>query len=585
MKKSSLSFLILSLPAVAVLFPYSVANAGLRISNDSMIKSQAAMNASARASAAQAMAPQPARVVTNDDGETVTISDETMDACSKVYPGGVFDWAKPTSGIKRGGNATCVALVELRNYKNSVSTEYNVLATTYLAAGDSMKCNIDDFAEVTPFGKGYEYPADNPPTIEDVEKAMVQENKSGAGWKILGAALVGGIGGNLVGKGDAGSDSMFGTNSEKLKTTAIGAVGGAALMTASTQVNDYKAGSVILSTGVNAAAGAVAGNLLATGDDVLKIDKCDLVTGQDEKGKDVKVSKYCLYGALDKDAENGQKYSFDTPGENDKDTIQQNMFYDIKSGVTYFCSSTDDSDKFKNCWRTELTKIVFEDMTASDCQGFLDKDTKTTYDSVTGFSQDCKNKLRELHNTSRYAYQERAKDDKEENKILEKNNNTGTFIKIKTASAAGNRVSAKIEVTDAAMKKMFGYTYADWMAGKLDKDGVFKNKEKLYDYQGKEIIGANVDKFHPAMQSVDDSDTIDFNNKARTKSTLIGAGAGAGLGALSGAAGADTEIQQRWVTAVQEYKDSLKNVSCSTGNKYLAPYNDIVILPAMKVSE
>jgi len=583
MKKSSLSFLILSLPAVAVLFPYSVANAGLRISNDSMIKSQAAMNASARVAAAQAVAPQPARVVTNDNGETVTISDALMDACSTIYPNGAFDWAKPTSGIKAGGNATCVALVELRNYKNPVSSEYTVLASTYLAAGDSMNCNIDDFAEITPFGKGYEYPADSEPTIEDVEKAMVQENKSGAGWKILGAALVGGIGGNLVGKGEAGSDSMFGTNSEKLKTTAIGAVGGAALMTASTQVNDYKAGSIILSTGVNAAAGAVAGNLLATGDDVLKIDKCDLVTGQDEKGKDVKVSKYCLYGALDKDADKGQKYSFDTPKEGEKEVIQQNMFYDTKSGVTYFCSNTDKEDEFKSCWRTELTKITFDKM-PTDCGGYIDKDEPGTYSSVTGFSQDCKNALQSEHNNSRYGYKETPAG-KEEEKILQKSNN-GTFIKIKTASAAGNRVSAKIEVNDAAMKKMFGYTYADWVSGALDKDNVFVNKNKLYDYQGKEIIGANVDKFHPAMQSVDDSDTIDFNNKARTKSTLVGAGAGAGLGALSGAAGADTEIQQRWVTAVQEYKDSLKKVSCSTGNKFLSGYNEIIILPSMKeVSE
>ena len=154
-----------------------------------------------------------------------------MDACSAIYPNGAFDWVKPTTGLKRGGPATCAALVELRSYKN---TDYNVLATAYLAAGDSIKCNVDNFHAFTPAGREFTYPADTAPTVEDVEKVMAQEQKSNAGMKILAAAVVGGIGGNLVGKADKGADSPLGTNKEKLVSTAIGAAGGAALMTAST---------------------------------------------------------------------------------------------------------------------------------------------------------------------------------------------------------------------------------------------------------------------------------------------------------------------------------------------------------------
>ena len=57
------------------------------------------------------------------------------------------------------------------------------------------------------------------------------------------------------------------------------------------------------------------------------------------------------------------------------------------------------------------------------------------------------------------------------------------------------------------------------------------------------------------------------------------------MGALSGAAGADAAIQERWTAAVREYKDSLSHVSCSTGVRYLAPYNTVIVLPEMKKSE
>jgi hypothetical protein len=84
------------------------------------------------------------------------------------------------------------------------------------------------------------------------------------------------------------------------------------------------------------------------------------------------------------------------------------------------------------------------------------------------------------------------------------------------------------------------------------------------------------------LQSADDGAVVDFENRARTKSTLVGAGGGATLGAIAGAAGADSAITERWTTAVREYEDSLGNILCLTGDRFLAKYNDIAIIPAMK---
>ena len=112
----------------------------------------------------------------------------------------------------------------------------------------------------------------------------------------------------------------------------------------------------------------------------------------------------------------------------------------------------------------------------------------------------------------------------------------------------------------------------------------------VYDLKGRKIELTNgseydIDNFTPARQAANDGDVIDFNNKARTKSTLVGAGGGAALGALAGASGADAEIQERWVTAVREYNDPLGNISCSTGDRWLSKYNDMVIIPEMKTAE
>lgn len=567
MNTSKLNYLILSLPALATVFPLAPAVAALRINNSSLMQSQSAAAASAARSAMQAYEPQPARVITNDNGDVQTISTADMDACSAIYPNGAFDWIKPTTGSKRGGPATCAALIELRSYKN---TDYNVLATAYLASGDSMKCNVDSFHDFTPAGREFTYPADNAPTVEDVEKVMAQEQKSNAGMKILAATVVGGIGGNLVGKADKGADSPLGTNKEKLVSTAIGAAGGAALMTASTQSNNYKVGSTILSTGINATAGAVAGNLMASGDDILKIEKCTLKTSSkgdttqsnaDTDNKDTKTSNetsmetVCLYGAYDIGADS----------DVDNTVADGNLFYDYKNHQSYHCAEQKDRS-WTGCTTISLTQITFADLPENNARTCEPKQTVST---------DCETKvLKDVSEKYRY-----------EDKKITHASGTGDLVKISSAQKVGRHVPAMIEFKGS--QGMFGIKHSDWLA----KFSSGYTNARIYDTQGKPLtdkngdeVKINIDNFYPSAQSAEDGDMVDFSNRARAKSTLIGAGGGAALGALSGVSGANAEIQNRWIAASREYEDSLNNVVCATGQRFLSKYNDPIIIPNMSVT-
>ena len=87
------------------------------------------------------------------------------------------------------------------------------------------------------------------------------------------------------------------------------------------------------------------------------------------------------------------------------------------------------------------------------------------------------------------------------------------------------------------------------------------------------------------MVDAADGGIIDLGNKARLKSTLIGAGAGGAMGAFVGYQGAQTDIENRWVTATREYNDSLQKVYCATGNRFLGFYNDTIFIPSLSESE
>ena len=550
-----LKFLILSLPLATTMFPYSVAHGALRINNSSVTAAKIQNMAAAREMAAAAYtqnAPQPARTVTDANGNTTTISDAQLDACNAIYPGGTFDWTKPTMGMRAGNATTCSSYVELRAY-NGGGTSYNVLATGYLASGDAVRCNIDSFPDITVVGRDFTYPADAAPTMEDVEHVMAAENKANAGFKILATAVVGGLGGNLLGKGDDG----FGTNKEKLKTTALGAVGGAALMTASTQINDYKTGSVILSTGTNMAAGAVAGNVMASGDEVLQIDNCPDVDGL--KGAQ------CIFGTVS--TGESKKVESGTP-----QTIKTNStvyVYDRKNRYAYECTRYNDSTYYEQCHRIQLSNLTFEGI--DECKG-----------TDANISKDCEAKLAELSGDKTYKLRDDTKTILNGGELEQaSDNDKGDYIKIASAQTAGSRTGAVIKLS-GEYKNIFGYKREDWRERNKTNSKIKFADATVYDLYGKKIENKTIDNFTPAYKSVSDGSVIDFNNAARTKSTMIGAGAGGALGALSGAAGADAAINERYLTALREYEDSLSNIVCYTGARYLAKYNEVIIIPEMK---
>ena len=80
-------------------------------------------------------------------------------------------------------------------------------------------------------------------------------------------------------------------------------------------------------------------------------------------------------------------------------------------------------------------------------------------------------------------------------------------------------------------------------------------------------------------QDAEDGGVIELGNKARIKGTLTGAGIGGAAGAFTAYQGAQTEIDERYVTAVREYKDSLQKFYCGTGKRFLTFYNDTLVMP------
>ena len=124
--------------------------------------------------------------------------------------------------------------------------------------------------------------------------------------------------------------------------------------------------------------------------------------------------------------------------------------------------------------------------------------------------------------------------------------------------------------------KAFGTKEEDWDKGLTGATIFYRSLGKL---QG--CTDCSIDNFDPETIAASDGGVIDMNNKARLGATLTGAGAGAGIGAFSAYQGAQTEIQDRWTAAVREYKDSLQKFYCWSGNRFLAFYNDVVMIPTM----
>jgi hypothetical protein len=416
----------------------------------------------------------------------------------------------------------------MRQYVDGINDP--VFALVNVAAGDSIDCNINNFPEAT-FTSAIEtvtFPPDTKPTVEDVKKIMDQEQKKNAGFKIAAGLVVGGLVGNMSGKNDPGASGLVGTGKGKMQGTAVGALSGAALMAGSSYAGKV-GGDVIMSAGINAAAGGAIGNMVASGDSVLQIEDCTIGSSKTE----------CLWGVLQKSS----------------DLSGKTGFYNIDDGKTMACEVKD--GKFEKCKEERLIGMTFDGYASVDA-GIADQ------------------KFRNAKPDDRYNH-----DPKEESANPSP---TGVWIKATRAGTPGQRVTAMIPNFH---NKTFGVKTSDWVKWRADE---FKSANaQIYsrDNKGepsKEPLDSKewkLQDFYPLTVSASDGGIIDINNKARMKGTLIGAGAGAGLGAFTAYQGAQDEIDARYVSAVQEYQDSLTNFYCATGTRFLSQYNDVVIIPNM----
>ena len=462
-----------------------------------------------------------------ESGDT-KIDISKLKSCSEIYPEGKFAWSVPDAGNIKTLEQTCVSIVEMRAVKG---TDDIVLAKAYVAAGDSVLCNIDKFPEsgYTQDAVNIEFPADNPPTIEEVEKVMDEEQKQNAVFKIVTGALVGGITGNMAGKSKDGS--MFGTNQEKMKTSAIGALSGAAVM-AGNAYGGKVAGDTIMSTGINAAAGGVIGNVLATGESILKVEDCTI---------DERKTK-CLWGVV-------QNINLKSNCDN--------IYYELDTGRIVE-TTTDKEDK-----PILIDKILFIKK--------LDKSNK----SLDELRMQQFKEIRD-DNTVKLFHR-----DNENQKMVEGPKGAGnTWVKVEKCGDIESQTPAMIPYFK---DKAFGSGLSDWYTYDKSNLTVWGRNTKGLPYKIENKDNKNlIDTFYPISVNSDEGNVVDINNKARMKETLIGTGVGAGLGALSGYQGAKNAIEDRWASEVQQYKDSLQKIYCGTGKRYLSHYNETVIIPNIR---
>ena len=486
------------------------------------------------------------RIKNGDQDAGVTFT--KLDACNMIYPGGEFVWDKPTLGSRIGGGPTCVAVVEMRvlGQGSTATTEYITVARGKLAAGDMLKCNVSNFprSSYLPEIENVMLPADKAPTRQDVIKAMNQEQKSKAGLKIAAGLLVGGLGGNMTGKNDAGKDGLFGTSKNKLKNTAIGATAGAALMAAST-FSGKVAGDVIMGAGINAAAGGMVGNMSGTGDNVLRIEKCEGPSGETT----------CLWGKIQ------QKGALP---DADK---EKTFFYGYSDKTLIICEEKDDDGYFKSC---------------KTSSGFIPK-------KVCGFSFSDFERKNPTDRTTECLKTGKLYSKSQDSDFKMENSESGGYVKLDTDDVEKISGAAVNAVILNFPENRFGSKTDDWYkwiaensatATVCKRDG----KGKPYDCDDQELrksVGDSFGNFKVTQLDASDGELIDFSNKARLGATAKGAGIGGAVGGFSGYQGAQNDIDERLTLSTREYNDSLEKVYCGTGQKFLSFYNDEVEIPML----
>lgn len=484
-----------------------------------------------------------AEKIKNNTADSVTVSD--LEQCSMIDIRGVFKWGVPQSGMRQTLQPQCIAVVDLVDYNTN-----KVLATTTVAAGDAIKCNIDEFPE-----SGYQpalaeviLPADNPPTEKDVEKALNKEQKQNSGFKIAAAAIIGGLAGNALSPKESGDSKLLGTGKKQLAGSAIGALTAGGIMAASSYSGKV-AGETIKSGAVNAAAGMVVGNMAA---------------GMSDSNSVLATTK-CTLGKKEYDCVIGHFYN-----KSSKDQLNPNKtYYTNPSGNSTYECTTENEVTTCNRYNHNLQNIYLESVENQNPGVALSSIPAADFGSGSKF-------------TPHYI----------RNQKLEKEQLDGEQAYYKIVSAwVSTPAQMAYAVVDNMSSKTFGYKVSDF-EGSLKKKvtGYYVrynntttagNRLDLKD--GKELADTEY-TFTPAARSSSDGGIIDLSNEARAKATMAGAGAGAALGGFVGYQGAQSEISERWVTAMNDYTDSLNNFYCTTGKRFLSFYNGLAEVPRSQTS-
>lgn len=525
--------------------------------------------------------------ILNNSAENVNIAD--LESCSMIYPNGIFKWAIPTSGSPMNRDQQCVAVVELRDVNTNA-----VLATTTLAAGEIMQCNIDMFPESGWMSEleTVELPADLPPTLKDVEKVMNEEQKQNAGLKIAAAVIVSGVAGNMLAPKSAGDNKLLGTNKSQLTSTAIGAVSGGGIMAASVYSGKV-VGDTIKSTAVNAATGAIIGNMKAgqsSAESALSVVKCKPEGSAQEMD--------CIPGNIRR-VSDADKYTYTQQNENGEIEAPKEVYLINEKRVLWECKPTDAQIKCEEgireaCYQLELdvagTKPHYTctQISSSNLINIVLHGSEKKFEDIFNARKDGDTLI---SGTTRYNKSTDGYDTFVADGYVPSSSNGSNeqdFFLVSSATKATGFAEHAYAVFPRLPKKLFGYKSTDW------NNGLNGLVPQYYARNASGSVGAEIIPdadakeevvFVPTSLSASDGALVDFSNAARTKDTIAGAAVGGALGGFAGYQGAKQEIQERWVMAQREYVDSLTNFYCATGTRYLSQYNDEFIIPRPKQQE
>ncbi|MCL2017326.1 MAG: hypothetical protein FWG80_00940 [Alphaproteobacteria bacterium] len=493
---------------------------------------------------------------------------EALQRCAAINPQGKFAWTAPNAGLRIGDNTPrCVAEVGmwLQHGNNDI-----LLAHAFVAAGDSVDCNISHFPE-----SGYTidagkvtFPADKAPTKEDVKKIMDQEQKQNAGLKTAAAALVGGAGMFFLNRSNPGTETK-----DNLGAAVKGAIGAGGVTYASTQMG-HVGGNTLMGAGVNAVGGAFMGNMSGIGKSKLMIRDCETEATDDAEAVGAKSNQQCLWGTIlsagekiSKKCDQSDCLAYLTLSRDTIVTCTRQEFSHSNCPDKYICTAIRATG-----WKI---KNPDKDLSTGGCGT---KEDWTDWESLaSAFTKpENRNKGCKFWDENKHIKLDR-------DGCKGEGDGYETYIPIDDGFFVTREEPAVLILPDDATKGLKAPDASTWSekkSGWLKGTIAYRRGTKIRSLFVASD-GVNNSSFSPLYDSADDGRLVDFQNQARTTATVTGGVAGGALGGLSAYHGAQDEIDVRYAAAEREYKDSLQKIYCKTGNRFLSGYNDIVVIPAI----